>query len=76
GDAYAAGGDAGETVQPSPKKRKGSTVHKGRTMTSLHGPNTSSGDWGGVTRASLLLMLDLVSLNLPLHTLRQLRLPV
>ncbi|MCI63008.1 hypothetical protein A2U01_0084265, partial [Trifolium medium] len=37
GDASAAGGDAGETVQPSPKKRKGPTVHKGRTVPLLHG---------------------------------------
>ncbi|MCH97723.1 hypothetical protein A2U01_0018719, partial [Trifolium medium] len=47
GEASAVGGGVEETVQPSPKKCKGSIVRKGRTMGLLTGPDASAGDLGG-----------------------------
>ncbi|MCI55718.1 hypothetical protein A2U01_0076969, partial [Trifolium medium] len=44
GEDSAAGGDIEEAVQPSPKKRKGPNVHKGRTMTLLSSSTVPAGD--------------------------------
>ncbi|MCI54380.1 hypothetical protein A2U01_0075630, partial [Trifolium medium] len=47
GEASATGGGVEETVLPSPKKHKGPTVHKGRTIPLLTGSTAAPGELGG-----------------------------
>ncbi|MCI86597.1 hypothetical protein A2U01_0107878, partial [Trifolium medium] len=44
GEGSATGGSVDEVVQPSPKKRKGSAVHKGRPLALTAGSTVPSGD--------------------------------